>query len=263
MKPPKKGNVAFANGYNRIKLTRHGYMMYNSHDVYVGGSFDAYGEFSEQEVRFVLSLIGSDSVVMDIGANYGALTVPMARKAALVYAFEPQREAFYALAANLALNCLSNVVCENVAMADKPGAIRVPKLDLDAENNIGGLSMDLSGTTLTGYEVRAETLDDYVERNGIGRLDLLKIDVEGMEERVLRGGARAIRRLRPLMYVEADRPEKLAALRACITDLGYSLEEHNPPLFSPDNFFNNPKNVWGRQFVSLNLLCRPLASPGA
>lgn len=260
MKTPKKGNVAFANGYNRIKMTRYGYMLYNSHDMYVGRSFDAYGEFSEAEVTFVTSLLTPDSVAMDIGANYGALTVPMARKARSVYAFEPQRPAFYALAANLALNCLENVICENVALSDEEGFVRVPRLDFAAENNVGGLSMEPEdGASPRGYMVRAGTLDDYVARNRIARLDFIKMDVEGMEELVLRGGENAIRSLKPLMYVEADRREKVQSLLKCLESFGYTAEQHAPPLFNPGNFFRNPNNVWGRNIVSLNLLCRPVA----
>lgn len=250
--------VLLTSGYNRIKLTRHGYMLYNAHDAYVGCSLDTYGEFSEEEVACILSFLNPDSVVMDIGANYGALTVPMARRARLAYAFEPQRPVFYAMVANLALNCLDNVMCENMALADRPGFITVPRLDFAATNNIGGLAIGHPGTSGHGsYSVRADTLDDYVERNRIRRLDFIKVDVEGMEESVLRGGEKSIRALRPILYVEADRREKLPSLRAFLADLGYACEEHAPPLFNPANFFGHPRNVWDRNIISMNLLCRP------
>lgn len=256
MKPTKKGNVAFASGYNRIKQTRYGWMIYNPNDEYVGRSFDAYGECIEAEVQFLLGLVGPEAVVMDVGANYGAVTVPLARKVSHVHAFEPQREAFCALAGSLALNCLANVSCWNIALGATPGSIRVPALDYAAGNNIGGLSLD-PGRTAPGYDVAVGTLDGYVERHGIMRLDLVKVDVEGMEEQVLRGGENALRRFRPLLYVEADRPDKVESLKACLRSLGYTLEPHEPPLFNPRNFFGNPVNVWGRSFVSINLLCRP------
>jgi len=256
VKPVKKGNVAFASGYNRVKQTRHGFVIYNSSDEYVGRSFDTYGECIEQEVQYVLSLVGPDAVVMDVGANYGALTLPLARKVRHVYAFEPQREAFCALAGTLALNGLSNVTCENVALGSQAGFVRVPPLDLHATNNIGGVSMDTERMG-PGYDVRAEQLDDYVARNRINRLDLIKIDVEGMEEQVLRGGVTTLRRLRPVLYVEADRPDKTPLLKAFILSLGYSLEPHEPPLFNPRNFFGNPDNVWERNIVSVNIVCRP------
>jgi FkbM family methyltransferase len=259
MKTPKKGNVVFANGYNRVKLTRYGYMMYNPNDVFLGRSFDAYGEFSEAEVSFVRSCLTPQSIAMDIGANYGALTVPMARVASLVYAFEPQRPAYYALCASLAMNCMDNVVCENMALSDQVGFITVPRLDYAVENSIGSLELQQPGTfPHAAYDARTETLDGYVARNRIERLDFIKLDVEGMEETVLRGGEQAIRALRPVMYVEADRKEKVESLKRCIEALGYSWEDHKPPLFSPKNFFNNATNIWRDNYVSLNLVCRPL-----
>lgn len=247
-------------GYNRVGLTRHGHMVYNAQDAYVGASLEAYGEFSQGEVDFLLALIGPDSVVMDVGANYGALTLPLARKARQVYAFEPQRPAFCAMAGSLALNGIENVVCENVAVSDQVGFVTVPRLDFAAKNNIGGLALGTPGTTGLGfYNVRAETLDGYVGRNRIGQLDLVKIDVEGMEENVLRGGMNALRALRPVLYVEADRRERLPGLLAVLDELGYSREQHAPPLFNPDNFRRNRTNIWGSDVVSLNLVCRPPA----
>jgi len=256
VKPTRKGNVAFASGYNRVKQTRHGFVIYNSGDEYVGRSFDAYGECVEAEVQYVLSLVTPDAVVMDVGANFGALTLPLARKVRQVFAFEPQREAFLALAGTMALNGLANVTCENVALGARPGFVRVPPLDFHGTNNIGGVSMDTERLG-PGYDVRSETLDGYVERNGITRLDLVKVDVEGMEEQVLRGGVATLKRLRPILYLEADRPDKVPALKAFVAGLGYSLEPHEPPLFNPHNFFGNPANVWGRNIVSINLVCRP------
>lgn len=262
MKPPKKGVVAFANGYNRIKATKYGYMMYNSNDIYVGGSFDKYGEFSDEEVRFVCSRIKPTDVVMDIGANYGALTIPMARCASLVYAFEPQRPAFYATCANLAINNLENVVMENMGLSNLDGLIEVPKLDFNATNNIGGLSMKETPSAPFGesrtYKVRCSTLDKYVFDNSITKLDFIKMDVEGMEESVLKGSINTIKRYRPSMYIEADREDKVESLLRYISSLGYSIEWHRPPLFNPNNFFGEKKNIWNSNLVSINVICTPI-----
>lgn len=260
MKPTKKGNVALTSGYNRIKQTKYGYMMYNSHDVYVGGSFDSYGEFSDHEVRFVCSQIKPDHVVMDIGANYGALTIPMARCAKEVYAFEPQRPAFAAMAANVALNNLENVICENAGLSNHGGFIEVPRLNFNIANNIGGLSMKEAlppGTECPTYTVKCTTLDQYASDMNITKLDFIKMDVEGMEELVLRGGESTIRKLKPLMYIEADREDRKESLISFISSLGYDMAYHNPPLFSSDNYFNNKTNIWGRPIVSINLMCTP------
>ena len=57
---------------------------------------------------------------------------------------------------------------------------------------------------LGGGEVAVTTLDEFVEARGLRRLDFMKIDVEGFEERVLRGGERTLRRLRPVVLLEVQ-----------------------------------------------------------
>src|SRR5207249_4297202 len=57
-----------------------------------------------------------------------------------------------------------------------------------------------------------------------------KLDVEGMERQALLGAADTVRRFRPLLYVEDDRQDRSAELRACIQGLGYELYVHTPPL---------------------------------
>ena len=62
-------------------------------------------------------------------------------------------------------------------------------------------------------------------------VDLVKIDVEGHELQVLEGMVDTISRCRPVMYIEDDRPEKSKALREFIIRNGYTIEEHNPPMY--------------------------------
>lgn len=69
----------------------------------------------------------------------------------------------------------------------------------------------------------------------------MKIDVEGFEERVLRGGVDTIKRCRPIMYIEDDRVERRDSLRKYIVSLGYTIEEHEPPLYRENNFFGLKK----------------------
>jgi len=85
-------------------------------------------------------------------------------------------------------------------------------------------------------------------------LRFLKIDVEGMEEEVLRGASDTIRRLQPLLYVENDRFDRSLSLMTCLEQLGYLMYWHTPPLFNPDNFRRNPVNEFPG-VVSVNLFC--------
>ena len=85
------------------------------------------------------------------------------------------------------------------------------------------------------------------------RLDLLKADVEGMEQAVLEGASATIERCRPLLYVENDREEKSAALLACLQSMGYVGYAHAPPLYSPANYFGEANNPFGN-IISMNVL---------
>ena len=89
---------------------------------------------------------------------------------------------------------------------------------------------------------------------------LIKIDVEGMEREVLQGAEQTIRRFRPVLYMENDRPEHSAALIRQVLDLGYRLYWHLPPLFNPQNYFGVAENVFGK-IVSVNMLGLPASVP--
>ena len=64
---------------NQLKRCRYGDMVFQTNDTYVGRSFDLYGEFSEGEVVLFRQLIRPGQVVVDVGSNIGAHTVPLAQ----------------------------------------------------------------------------------------------------------------------------------------------------------------------------------------
>src|SRR5262249_49184020 len=89
-----------AGDFNHLRKCRHGYVLYNINDMYVGRSFDLYGEFSEEEALLFEQVSRPGDVVMDIGANIGAHTLVMAKRVGptgKVLAFEPQRVVFQTL----------------------------------------------------------------------------------------------------------------------------------------------------------------------
>jgi len=235
---------------NRVTRTRHGLMVYNRHDMYIGRSLDRYGEFSEGECDLFRQLVQPGSVVVEAGANCGAHTLVLSElvgEKGVVCAFEPQRVVFQALCANMALNGRTNAHCRPEALGATPGAVFVPTLDHNTEQNFGGLGL---GSYQSGEEVPVTTVDSL----GLPRCDMLKADVEGMELSVLKGAANTIEEHRPILYVENDRREHSAALIEYIMSLGYDLYWHLPPLFNPANYFDNPTNEFGR-IVSANMLC--------
>ena len=236
----------------RLKRCRHGWMLYNVHDMYVGRSFVLYGEFSEVEARIFAQLVPEGGVALDIGANIGAHTVPLARMVGgtgMVVAFEPQRVLHQMLCANLALNSIPNVWTFWAGAGREGGTMRVPPLDYHSTNNFGGISLN-GGTQ--GEVVQILPLDALT----LPGCHFIKIDVEGMEREVIAGAQRLIAKWRPLLYVENDRQDRSAALIAALLALDYRLYWHLSTLFNAGNFFGSTENVFGR-IVSVNMLCIP------
>ena len=233
----------------KLRETRYGYMLYNPLDMYIGRSFDLYGEFSEGEANFFREVVPEGGIAIDVGANIGAHTIPLAKRCDTVVAFEPQRLVFQTLCANVALNGLTNVQTFHAGVGAEPGSVVIPDLDPNQEQNFGGLH--ISGHE-SGNLVPIVPLDSFA----VPKVHLIKIDVEGMELEVLKGAKGMIKHHKPVLYVENDRVENSEALCEFISDLGYEYEEHRTPLFNPENFAKHEENVFG-QIVSINLACWP------
>jgi FkbM family methyltransferase len=244
-------------GFNQLLAGRDGYFLYNRNDHYIGRSIEQYGEFSALEMKLFGQLCNPGSVVIEIGANIGAHTVGLARlvgSQGRVLAFEPQRLPFQTLCANIALNSLDNVDCFWAAVGSQDGYINVPDLNPRKEYNFGGVTLVGSQS---GSRVACLTLDQYLT---LPKVDVIKIDVEGMEAEVLRGGERLLKHFKPVLYVENDRLEKSEGLNHLIASFDYRMYWHCPPLFNPDNFFANKENSYPN-VVSANMLCLHRDSP--
>ncbi len=231
-------------------MCRHGKMLYNEHDIYIGRSLQLYGEYSEGECEAFRQLVRPGWTVLELGANIGAHTVCIAKLVGpqgRVMAFEPQRIVFQTLCANIALNDLQNVDCLHQAVGKKSGTVIMPRMDYNKEFNFAGISV---GMTSEGEVVSLTSVDELE----LKACHFIKMDIEGMEEEAIHGACETIRRFRPFLYLENDRKDKSDSLIRTINDLGYRMYWHVPPLFNPSNFAGNSENVFGRT-ISRNMLC--------
>ena len=238
--------------FTSLARTKYGWIAYNKHDQYIGGSIERYGEFSEGEVDCFRQILNPGDFVVEAGANIGTHTVvfsQMVGNMGRVFAYEPQRYVFQNLCANISLNSIMNVQVFQAALGPEPSEILVPLLEPNTSNNFGALSIQGHES---GEKIPVTTIDSL----GLPRCNLIKIDVEGMEHEVLSGAKDTIKRLRPVMYVENDRRAKSEALINLLWSMDYRLWWHLTPLYNPSNYKNNPENVFGN-IVSVNMLCLP------
>lgn len=174
---------------------------------------------AEREIRFLRALCRSDGVALDIGANRGGYTwhlLPLVRR---VTAFEPLPQ----MQAILRSVYGNKIHLEGVILSDREGngELRYPVGDYEratvAESN------SLTGTIghIETAVVPMKTLDSYQFND----ICFVKIDVEGHEEAVLRGGRETLRRERPNLLIEIEErhsPGSLYRVSALLQEIGYS-----------------------------------------
>ncbi|MCR9125195.1 MAG: FkbM family methyltransferase [Rhodobacteraceae bacterium] len=132
-------------------------------------------------------LAGRDAVIVDVGANAGAFCLPVLRACGAgsrVVAFEPNPVMRARLDVNIALNGFENVEVLDCAVGDAPGR---SELFYPRNGNLGqgrvSLRYDRPGATGVAVDVRP--LATCLREVGAARIDLLKVDVEGLEDRVI------------------------------------------------------------------------------
>jgi FkbM family methyltransferase len=230
-----------------LTSTDHGSMLVNRHDYQLvpGGGFGVgfqlleTASFDAEEVNFVLELLesrrleyGDGVIAIDCGANIGVHTLEWARFMhgwGNVLAFEAQERIFYALAGNLTLNNCFNARAIWAAVGATNGALRVPVPDYFTPSSFGSLELRQTGQTeFIGQEIdysdAATQLVQMmaIDSLGLPRLDLIKIDIEGMEMEALEGARASIARHKPHLLIEKIKSNE-ADIRRFVGELGYKV----------------------------------------
>jgi len=168
----------------------------------MGSQFFWFGRHHWQQINLAERLLPSDGVFMDVGANIGEFAVAMAVKkpGARVLAIEPNSEIRPLLQNNIEANYLTNVSVFALALGDKVGT---------QELYSSGDSALVSCVAFTPAHqpiesIEVVTLDDLFTTQNLPRLDLLKIDVEGYELKILSGAKQTLTQYRPHIILEVN-----------------------------------------------------------
>lgn len=155
------------------------------------------GVYEPALARFLAQRLPPGGTFVDVGANVGAFTVPVARRlgaAGLVVAVEASPAVFPYLEANVRDNGLTNVRLHPCAATDGRRD-EAPFYEAPADHfGMGALAAQFGARPVS---VPARTLDDLLAADGVPAVDLLKVDVEGFEADVFRGARRLLSCPRP------------------------------------------------------------------
>lgn len=196
--------------------------------------------FEHTEIDFILRMLQPGITFFDAGANTGLFSLAAGKKLggqpSAIYAFEPCPSTFAILKKNLLQNSLTNVHAISAALSDSTGEAN---LYVNAEWKDALNSLEYPNYTdaeIVGRErVRTITLDEFVEREGIARVDLLKVDVEGAERLVFRGGQKLLSRSDAPMILYEGYSWCTAGFHYHPVELMWQLEEFGYELFVLDS----------------------------
>lgn len=210
-------------------------------DLREGIDFSIYllGGFEPATLQLYRRLVSAGDVVLDIGANIGSHTLPLAQLAGekgRVLAFEPTRFAIDKLRVNAALN-------PDLEPRIEAGQLMLVAQPTDAVESAiysswplaetEGLHEQHRGRLMSTEGAKAVTLDEFLAHRGVDRVNFIKIDVDGNEPAVLAGAEETLKRHKPKILMELapylfqENPEELRQMLKTLNQLGYVLSDAN------------------------------------
>ena len=208
-------------------VDHYSYLCYENDTI--SNTLSKYGYWENNLIKYAQQYLTDTSIILDIGANIGTWSIPLATHNRKVYSFEPYDSSFYALCGNIFLNQKSNIVPYHIALTDD--ATKKTKMFLPETVNKGGCKL-IETTEESPHQYTLSTIDSFQ----FDRVDFIKLDVEGQELNVLKGGFRTITTYKPMIFFECwdvkshhwnNIPNTCVELMEYITFLGYTIRKIN------------------------------------
>ncbi len=165
--------------------------IYISKEIYIDQGYDRFYKLQE------------DDVVIDVGAHVGVFSLKAAKRARTVVAIEPHPFNYRLLLRNIASNRLRNIIPMNLALSDYNG---IAKLYIGNKSDSHTIKKEMRGILSQHryyVEVEVKTLDQLMDELKISRVSFIKIDAEGAELDILKGGKSLLRENDVFLAIDA------------------------------------------------------------
>lgn len=164
------------------------------------------GYYEPNEFYALDKILRQGMTFIDAGANIGLYTLFASKKVGeqgIVVAIEPSGREFHRLKMNVEMNALSNVRLLQVAVSNCPrrASLLVAAEEHSGHNTLGNFGYE-SVVPQSEEWVRVERLDDIAKQESLGRIDVIKMDIEGAELFALQGAAETLAQFHPIVLLE-------------------------------------------------------------
>jgi FkbM family methyltransferase len=193
------------------------------------------GTYEPNELTWMSEVLARGMTMIDVGAHmglYSMIASKLVGESGLVIAVEPSVREFQRLTSHVALNGLHNIRCLQMAASDSSGWAKLRVAwEWNSGHNTLGRSLGREVVPVGEEDVRTESIDALVANQGLERVDLVKIDVEGHEPKVLAGAIETLTRFRPRLLVEVSEETlrrqgaSVEAVLAFLEGYGYALNQ--------------------------------------
>lgn len=195
-----------------------------------GGASVYFNGMETEQTAMMLAELGAGKVFFDIGANVGYYTILASRRvgrAGVVVAFEPVLRNLVFLQQHVDLNNAGNVKILPFALSEKSS---IASFSLGQNSAVGHLSEPNganNGQTNDLVYVPTVSLDEISVKLNLAP-DVMKIDVEGAEMEVFRGGRQTLEKVKPTIFLSTHSPELRTECLNFLGEIGYKIESLLP-----------------------------------
>jgi len=201
-----------------FKIKHYGYQLEN--ELFWAGLIDGW---EKESIKLWIQLCKQSSCIFDIGANTGvySLIAKAVNSPAKVYAFEPVERVFDKLKENNRLNKF-NIYTEKKAASNQDGVANIYDTMVDHVYSVTvNKNLNFPETIVTKTQIDTICLDTFIRQHNIGKVDLLKIDVETHEPEVLEGFFVNLKQSKPTLLIEVLNDEVGIRIEKLIANLDY------------------------------------------
>jgi FkbM family methyltransferase len=211
------------NHYKTVKTIDDQYISANPNDIYIGNKLINNGAWEMHIINLLKAICNENMTVIDIGANIGTYTILMSKlvgEKGNVYAFEPFKNHIEILFYNLMMNDCFNTKIYSYGCGEKNENMFIDKKFLNTKRceNFGAIELKKDYSD-KDEEIEIKSIDSFE----FPKIDIIKIDVHGMENVVINGMKNTILKYTPVIIIEIHDPE-LENMKNIFDSINYSLQ---------------------------------------